>query len=125
MNLQNWVEQARAHWKEFLPGMFKEFEDAGILERELQTAAKLTAKDMGAFQAAGLSWDEAWERTRNEYLFLPEEDEQKAKQDQEDEEYFNQQPFFQLLREINKLENDILQGKFDDPSNDENDEPSV
>jgi hypothetical protein len=50
MNLQNWVEQARAHWKEFRPDMFKELEDAGILEQELQTAATLTARDMDAFQ---------------------------------------------------------------------------
>ncbi len=105
MNLQNWVEQARAHWKEFLPGMFKEFEDAGILERELQTAAKLTAKDMGAFQAAGLSWDEAWERTRNEYLFLPEEDEQKAKADREPAA----SEAARLFNEIARLQSEILQ----------------
>ncbi len=44
MNLQNWVEQARAHWKEFRPDMFKELEDAGMLEHELQTAATMTAR---------------------------------------------------------------------------------
>jgi len=73
MNLQNWVNEARAHWKEFLPNRYAEFDKAGILDRELQTAARLTAVDMDAFQNAGLSWDEAWERSRNEYLFLPEE----------------------------------------------------
>jgi len=67
------MEQARAHWKEFLPNRYKEFEEAGILDKALMTAATLTARDMDAFQGAGLSWDEAWERTRGEYLFLPEE----------------------------------------------------
>ena len=73
MNLQNWVNEARAHWKEFLPTKFRSLEEAGILDRELQTAAKQTAPDMEAFQNAGLTWDEAWERTRNEDLFLPAE----------------------------------------------------
>ena len=105
MNLQIWVEQARAHWKEFRPGMFKEFEDAGILERELQTAATLTARDMDAFQGTGLSWDEAWERTRNEYLFLPEEDEQKAKADREPAA----SEAARLFNEIARLKSEILQ----------------
>ena len=83
MNLQNWVEQARAHWQEFLPDMFKELDDAGILEQELQTAAKQTARDMGSFQDAGLTWDQAWEMTKGEYLFLPPEPKQKARQDRE------------------------------------------
>jgi len=110
MNLQNWVEQARAHWKEFRPDMFMELDDAGILEQELQTAATLTARDMDAFQGAGLSWDEAWERTRNEYLFLPEEDEQKAKADREPAA----SEAARLFNEIARLKSEILQMDNDD-----------
>ncbi len=83
MNLQNWARDARANWKEFLPNRYKEFEEAGVLNKALMTAAKQTARDMGSFQDAGLTWDQAWERTRNEYLFLPPEPKQKAKQDRE------------------------------------------
>ena len=80
MNLENWVREARAHWKEFLPNRYKEFEEAGILDKALMTAANQTARDMASFQDAGLTWDQAWERTRNEYLFLPAEQEaRKAK----------------------------------------------
>ena len=83
MNLQNWVSEARAHWKEFLPNRYKEFEEAGILDKALQTAAKQTARDMASFQDAGLTWDQAWERTRNEYLFLPPEPKLKGRVDRE------------------------------------------
>ena len=105
MNLQNWVSKARAHWKEFRPDMYKEFEEAGILDKALQTAAKQTARDMASFQDAGLTWDQAWERTRNEYLFLPEEDEQKAKADREPAA----SEAARLFNEIARLQSEILQ----------------
>ena len=35
MNEQNWVNEARAHWKEFLPNQYREFEEAGILDKAL------------------------------------------------------------------------------------------
>ncbi len=73
MNLQNWVEQARAHWKEFLPKRFKEFQEAGILESALQEAAERTHYEMTQLENAGLTNSEAWERVREEYLFLPPE----------------------------------------------------
>jgi hypothetical protein len=99
------VSEARAHWKEFLPNRYKEFEEAGILDKALQTAAKQTARDMDAYQGAGLSWEEAWERTRNEYLFLPEEDEQKAKADWEPAA----SEAARLFNEIARLKSEILQ----------------
>ena len=109
MNLQNWVNEARAHWKEFLPNRCKEFEDAGILDKALMTAARQTARDMASFQDAGLTWDQAWERTRNEYLFLPPEPKQKAKQDRGPSpnvaaKMFNETAEFQsmLLRKTNE-----------------------
>lgn len=83
MNLQNWVRDAKAHWKEFLPKRYAEFEKAGILNAQLQDAAERTSDEMSQLQNAGLSYSEAWERVRSEYLFLPEEPEAKAKQDRE------------------------------------------
>ncbi len=110
MNLRNWVEQARAHWKEFRPDMFKELDDAGALDEALQEAATRTARDMDAFQGAGLSCDEAWERTRGEYLFLPEEDEQKAKADREPAA----SEAARLFNEIARLQSEILQMDIDE-----------
>ena len=83
MNLENWVRDARAHWKEFLPSRYKEFEEAGVLDEALQEAAKLTYREVASLENAGLSSQEAWERTRGEYLFLPPEPKQKARQDRE------------------------------------------
>ncbi len=65
---------------------------------------------MDTFQGAGLSWDEAWERTRNEYLFLPEEDEQKAKAEREPAA----SEAARLFNEIARLKSEILQMGNDD-----------
>ena len=81
MNLQNWVEQARAHWKEFLPSRYKEFKEAGMLDEALQEAAKLTYREVSSLENAGLTSEQAWEMTKGEYLFLPPEPKQKAKTD--------------------------------------------
>ena len=83
MNLQNWIRDARAHWKEFLPNRYKEFEEAGVLDEALQEAANLTYREVASLENAGLSSQEAWERTRQEYLFLPPEPKQKAKMDRQ------------------------------------------
>jgi hypothetical protein len=114
MNLQIWVEQARAHWKEFLPNRYREFKEAGILEAELKNAAERTAFEMGQFQRVGMTWDEAWERTRGEYLFLPEEDEQKAKGDREPAA----SEAARLFNEIARLKSEILQMDNDDGDGD-------
>jgi hypothetical protein len=105
MNLQNWVSEARAHWKEFLPNRYREFEEAGILDEALQEAANLTYREVSSLESAGLTWDQAWERTRNEYLFLPEEDEQKAKGDREPAA----SEAARLFNEIARLKSEILQ----------------
>ena len=47
MELQNWINEARAHWKEFLPNRYREFKEAGILEAQLKDAADRTAFEMG------------------------------------------------------------------------------
>ena len=105
MNLQNWVRDARAHWKEFLPSRYKEFEEAGVLDEALQEAANLTYREVASLENAGLSSQEAWERTRGEYLFLPEEDEQKAKADREPAA----SEAARLFNEIARLKSEILQ----------------
>ena len=111
MNLQNWVRDAKAHWKEFLPSRYREFEEAGVLDEALQDAAKLTYREVSALESAGLSSEEAWERTKGEYLFLPPEPKQKAKMDREPSPNVAAQTFGptqafmgQMLRKMNGTE---------------------
>jgi hypothetical protein len=110
VGLQNWINEARAHWKEFLPNRYREFEEAGVLDEALQEAAERTAFEMGQFQRAGLTWDEAWERTRQEYIFLPPEPKEKAKLDREPSPNVTAQMF----NEIARINSEILQMDNDD-----------
>lgn len=73
MQHANWISQARAHWKEHLPQMFARLEKSNQLEAALQDAATATSAGVRVLMAQGLTWDEAWEATREQYLFPPEE----------------------------------------------------
>ena len=81
--LQNWISQAKAHWAEFQPTKFAELKKAGTLENALQDAALRTAEEMNDLEEAGLQEHEAWEMTREKYLFPPEEQSLKDQQDAE------------------------------------------
>jgi hypothetical protein len=110
MNLQNWVSEAREHWKRFLPSRYKEFEDAGILDEALQEAANLTYREVSSLENVGLSSEQAWEMTRGEYLFLPPEPKQKAKMDREPSPNVAAQTF----NEIAMLKSSLLRGHDED-----------
>ena len=73
MNLQNWVSQARDHWKEFQPTRYKRRKADGQLEAELQLAAELTYQEMSELENQGYNEHEAWEMVRQTYLFPAEE----------------------------------------------------
>jgi len=75
MNLQNWINQAEAHWKEYLPSKYASLKKAGKLTQALQSAAEMTHKEMSQLEEAGFQNHEAWEMTREKYLFLPGEPE--------------------------------------------------
>lgn len=68
-----WIAQARAHWKEHRPQMYARLLEAGQLEEALQDAATSTSSAMQNLMHQGATWDEAWEQTRELYLFLPQE----------------------------------------------------
>lgn len=72
-NLQNWMNQAKEHWKEFQPTKFKALQAAGTLDEALQSAADQTSKEMGDLRASGFNHQEAWEIVRESYLFPPQE----------------------------------------------------
>ncbi len=73
MNLKNWMSQARASWKEHNPTYFKELNRSGKLATALKDAAERTHQEMTELEAKGHSNQEAWEMTREKYLFLPAE----------------------------------------------------
>lgn len=73
MKHANWISQARAHWKEHQPTRFKALVAKGILNQQLTDAAQATAQEMQTLVGQGFSQLEAWEATRELYLFVPEE----------------------------------------------------
>lgn len=73
MNLNVWISQARDHWKEFQPTLFKELKAKNQLGNALRDAAERTHQEMSELEAQGFSNHEAWEMTREKYLFPPEE----------------------------------------------------
>lgn len=73
MNLQNWINQARDHWKEFQPTRFKELQRVGKLEPALKQAAEQTYLELDQLEESGMDPQGAWEMVRERYLFPPEE----------------------------------------------------
>jgi len=73
MQHANWINQARAHWKDHQPKRFKELVSKGILNQHLVDAAVATSQEMQKLVTQGFSQLEAWEMTRELYLFPAEE----------------------------------------------------
>jgi hypothetical protein len=71
--LGSWAIQAIEHWREFRPDMVAELEAEGRLEQAAQEAEDKTFNEMqGLMNGPGkLQWEEAWQLTREKYLFLP------------------------------------------------------
>lgn len=102
MQHANWIAQARAHWKEFLPETYQRLQREGKLNEALREAADETAREMRNLTLQGRTWDEAWEMTRNEYLFpAPEESEM--------DEPMEPSPGYLLQRELIKIQNELNQ----------------
>jgi hypothetical protein len=73
MNLNNWINQAEEHWKEFQPTRYKSLKQAGTLDEALRQAAEQTHLEMSELETSGLTTNEAWEMVRERYLFPKEE----------------------------------------------------
>jgi hypothetical protein len=73
--MNNWIREAKAHWREHLPARFAALEKAGTLDKALREAAEQTYRETSELEASGLRPDEAWEMVREQYLFLPAEPE--------------------------------------------------
>ena len=96
----NWIMQAREHWKEHQPTRFKELKSAGKLEAALKEAAERTHQEMSSLEAQGYRNHEAWEIVRERYLFPPQEAGL-----EEDEE---PNPWRDLQREATQLQSDMM-----------------
>src|SRR5205814_3567831 len=66
----------KTHWQRCRPKMYAELERQGALDEAVATAADLT-RDALAYLISekGMAYDRAWELVREEWAFLPEEDE--------------------------------------------------
>ena len=102
MNLQNWVNDARKHWKEFSPKLYRSLQQSGQLEQRLQEAAEQSNREMNNLRQAGFNEQEAWEQVRERYLFTPEELKPNEKLDN---------PWLDLLRDVNHLHRKLLRGQ--------------
>jgi hypothetical protein len=78
MNLQNWINLGRAHWKEHLPNRYRELKAAGTLEKALTDAAEQTYREVDQLEQSGFQPDEAWQMVRETYLLLPPENAPRA-----------------------------------------------
>ncbi len=73
MKHSNWISQARAHWKEFQPTRYKRLVAKGNLNQQLTDAAEATSQEMQRLVGQGFNQHEAWEMSRELYLFPAEE----------------------------------------------------
>lgn len=73
MNLNHWISQARDHWKQHQPTLFAQLKAKNQLGNALREAAEKTYQEVSELEAQGFSEHEAFEMTREKYLFPPEE----------------------------------------------------
>lgn len=82
--LNPWAQQAKKHWKEFRPKMYRELQRSGQLNQALRQAAENTVEDLINCIHRGMKYDQAWELVRERYLFLPSEEDQPHLAEQND-----------------------------------------
>lgn len=66
--------QIKDHWKEHRPTMYAALEQAGNLEASVYAAQELTLDALDELLNQGLPYNQAWESVREEWAFLPSED---------------------------------------------------
>ena len=74
--LSGWAQQAKAHWKKYRPKMYRELQRSGRLNQAAQEAANNTVEALNTCMNQGMSYDQAWEYVREQYMFLPSEEDQ-------------------------------------------------
>ncbi len=66
--------QIEAHWRKYRPKMVAELERAGQLRESVYAAQEATSDLMDKLLDKGLSHEQAWELAREEWAFLPSEE---------------------------------------------------
>src|SRR5574343_1667364 len=81
------AQEAMSHWETHLPKMYEQLLREGKLEETAMFAAEQTMKEIALLMSQGMPWSQAWEMTREKYLFLPEEEGLEAEEEERDELY--------------------------------------
>ena len=68
--------QIKAHWEKHRPQMCAQLQREGKLQESVYQAQEQTNDLMDDLLAKGLSHDQAWELAREEWAFLPDEEDQ-------------------------------------------------
>jgi len=68
--------QIKAHWQKYRPQMFRELAQAGTLDESVHSAEALTIAAYDQAIRAGLAPDQARELVREEWAFLPSEEDE-------------------------------------------------
>ena len=71
--LNRWIDQARKHWQDNLPTLYRDLKQAGTLDKTLRAAAEATYRETSQFEASGYRPDEAFQMVRANHLFPPAE----------------------------------------------------
>jgi hypothetical protein len=68
-------QKIKWHWQEHRPRMYRELEQSGQLHQALQDAQGLTSDALHRLLQQGVPYGQAWESVREEWAFLPSEEE--------------------------------------------------
>lgn len=71
-----WALQAKAHWAEHRPKMYRSLERQGRLHEVLVAARDKTIQETMELENAGLDPESAFQAVREKYLFPPTEEDQ-------------------------------------------------
>lgn len=84
--LSNLGRQIKAHWRKYRPKMYRALEKAGKLDESVYAAQELTGNTLADLVHKGMDWNQAWELIREEWAFLPaeEDEEERDRQQQPD-----------------------------------------
>ena len=74
MALNSLALQAKEHWKKVRPKLYQSLKESRKLDQAAQRAADLTSERFGQAIENGLSHDQAWELVREQFVFLPSEE---------------------------------------------------
>jgi hypothetical protein len=68
------VAQVAHHWETYRPKMSRAMKAAGTFDASVRQAAQMTSDAVYDLMIKGVAHDQAWELMREEWAFLPEEE---------------------------------------------------